>query len=184
MQYFDGERTTDVQSINLEGYGVKRKPGLTRQLSLREEFICIVYRQDINLKNTVFWFGVSSSQFSRNFTLWINFSSMELELLCKNAGPDEDGLASCLNQFPNLIVILDLFSETLFSVECHKQTHGIHKHYSTITFLVGIHPSWAMTYISKAYPGKSSWFSYTRTKGYGRHGVYDWKLRISLVVSN
>lgn len=162
MQYFHGERTTYVQSFNLDGYGVKRKPGVTRQLSLQEEFFSVLYRLQTGhlLEECSLRFGVSSSQFSRNFTTWINLLSMELELLCKNAEPDEDvGLASCFKPFPNLRVILDcteLFSETPSSVEYHKQTHSNYKHHSTIKFLVGIHPSGAVTYISKAYPGKSS----------------------------
>lgn len=44
MQYFHGWRTTYVQPFNLDGYGVKRKPGVTRQLSLREEFVSVLYR--------------------------------------------------------------------------------------------------------------------------------------------
>lgn len=125
MQYFHGERTTYVQPFNLDGYGVKRKPGVTRQLSLREEFFSVLYRLQTGhlLKECSLRFGVSSSQFSRNFTTWINLLSMELELLCKNAEPDEDvGLASCFKPFPNLRVILDcteLFSETPSSVEYH-----------------------------------------------------------------
>lgn len=162
MQYFHGERTTYVQPFNLDGYGVKRKPGVTRQLSLQEELFSVLYRLQTGqlLEECSLRFGVSSSQFSRNVTTWINLLSMELELLCKNAEPDEDvGLASCFKPFPNLRVNLDcteLFSETPSSVEYHKQTHSNYKHNSTIKFLVEIYSSEAVTYISKAYPGKSS----------------------------
>uniref|UniRef100_A0A8W8LDI8 THAP-type domain-containing protein n=1 Tax=Magallana gigas TaxID=29159 RepID=A0A8W8LDI8_MAGGI len=117
MQCFHGERTTYVQPFNLDGFGVKRKPCVTRQLNLQEEFFSVLYRLQTGhlLGKCSLRFGVSTSQFSRNFTTWINLLSIELELLCKNAEPDEDvGLA------------------------------------------IGIHPSGAVTYISKAYPGKSS----------------------------
>lgn len=118
---------------------------------------CTVYRQNIECSLR---FGVSSSQFSRNFTTWINLLPIELEPLRKNAVPDEDvGLASCFKPFPNLRLILDckeLFSKTPSVVECNKQTHSNKKHHSTIKVLVEIIPAGAMTYIFKAYPGKSS----------------------------
>lgn len=54
MQYFLSERTTHVQPFNLDGYGVKRKHVVARQLKLREEFFSTFHRQDIFLKNAVF----------------------------------------------------------------------------------------------------------------------------------
>lgn len=129
---------------------------------------CIVYRQDIYLKNAVCAL-VCSSQFSRNFTTWISLLSMELELLCKNAEPGEDvGLASYFKPFPNLRVILDcteLYSETPSSVEYHKQTHNNYKHHFTKKSLVGIHPSGADIHLL-------SWKVVRQTDHTRKHGPY------------
>ena len=44
MQYFYGERTKFVQPFNLDGYGTKRKPGVTTQLGLPEIFVSATVR--------------------------------------------------------------------------------------------------------------------------------------------
>lgn len=71
MQYFHGERTTYVQPFNLDGYDVKKKPGVTRQLSLQEEFFKVLYSlQTGNVEECSLRFDVSSCSVLRNFPTW------------------------------------------------------------------------------------------------------------------
>ena len=102
MQYFHGERTKFVQPFNLDGYGTKRKPVVTTQLGLREVFFSVLYRLQLGqlFEECSPRFGISSRQFSRNFTTWINLLSDEVELLCINAEPDEDIGLVASSHFP------------------------------------------------------------------------------------
>lgn len=133
-----------------------------RQLSLREDFFSVLYRLQTgySLEECMLRFVVSSRQFSINFTTLINLTPIHMEPLRKYAESGEDfGLAKCFKPFPILRVILtvqELFSETPSIVECNKQTHSNNKHHCTIKFLVEIIPAGALTYIFKAYHGKSS----------------------------
>lgn len=105
MQYFySKKKTTYVRPFHLDGWGLKKKPGVTRQLSLREDFFSVLYRLQTwhSLEECNLCFGVSSIKFFRKFTTLINLTPIELDLLRKNAEPDKEvGLASCLKPESN-----------------------------------------------------------------------------------
>ena len=96
-------------------------------------------------------FGVSSRQFSRNFTTWINLLSDEIELLCINAAPDGDiGFVASSHFQPQCYSDCSVTHHPMQSIISRNTGN------TNITQLSNFYPSGAVTDLSKAYPGKSS----------------------------
>ncbi|KAL5008464.1 hypothetical protein ScPMuIL_014045 [Solemya velum] len=159
LQYFHSARVLEYEN-HISSY--QQKSGPARSLSKEEEMFATLYRlkSGHSVTECARRIGVSVATFSRVFSTWVTFLSLELELLCKNAvaddPPDTDG---CFDLFYNLRIILDcteLFSETPTSLENHKQFHSNYKHHSTGKFMVGISPTGAVTYVSALYGGRAS----------------------------
>jgi hypothetical protein len=78
--------------------------------------------------------------------------------------PDREAIVmhmppQCKKNFPKLRIIIDcteVFIERSKNLLARAQTYSNYKHHNTIKFLVGISPSGAFTYISKAWGGRAS----------------------------
>ena len=132
MQYFHGERTKFVQPFNLDGYGTKRKPGVTTQLGLPGIFVSATVR-------TFIW-GVQSSLWCKLQTVLQKFYHLDQSFIWWNRTAVHKCSARwrywicCFKPFPTS-ELFGLFSNTSSNVEYHKQIHRKYKHHSTIKFL-------------------------------------------------
>ncbi|XP_061178177.1 uncharacterized protein LOC133186841 [Saccostrea echinata] len=116
-----------------------------------------LYVQDISER-----FQISSASFSMYFTTWISLIHAELKFL--NPFPSRDIInrtmpESFKSKYPSTRVIIDcteLFIQSSSSLINQSLTFSNYKHHTTVKFLVGISPSGVITFVSDAWPGKTS----------------------------
>ena len=153
MCYWRGETT------NFEGKAQSKGPD--RKLSFEEEFFIVL----VKLKTGNFnedlshIFDISKGQVSRLFSTWVNFLSNELRILFEMQESDSSQMAECYEAFENLRIVLDcteLMIQRASNLDARKKTFSNYKHHDTVKFLVGISPSLAVNYVSRAWGGRAS----------------------------
>lgn len=141
----------------------KPKPGPSRKLSVKEEFLLTLIRLrrgfDVEVLSDLF--GVHSSNISRIFTTWINFLFLELSFLI--SWPSKEQVTASLpkqfKHFPKTRVIIDcteFFIQKPSIPSSQRITWSQYKHHNTFKALVGISPTGAFTYVSKLFTGSIS----------------------------
>lgn len=116
-----------------------------------------LYVQDISER-----FQISSASFSMYFSTWISLIHAELKFL--NPFPSKDIITRTMPEsfkakYPSTRVIIDcteLFIQSSSSLINQSLTFSSYKHHTTVKFLVGISPSGVITFVSDAWPGKTS----------------------------
>ena len=107
-------------------------------------------------------FQISPASFSMYFTTWISLLHAELKLI--NPFPSLDIIQRTMPdsfkaKYPSTRVIIDcteLFIQTSSSLINQSLTFSNYKHHNTVKFLVGISPSGVITFVSDAWPGRTS----------------------------
>lgn len=116
-----------------------------------------LYVQDISER-----FQFSSASFSVYFATWISLIHAELKFL--NPFPSKDIIKRTMPEsfkakYPSNRVIIDcteLSIQSSSSLINQSLTFSSYKHHTTVKLLVGISPSGVITFVSDAWPGKTS----------------------------
>lgn len=141
-----------------------RQRASTGSLGLMDQLFAVLVRMRLGLYITDISerFQISEGTFSKYFSTWISFLSLELKSL--NPFPSRDIVnrtmpLSFKEKYPSLRVILDcteIFIQRSSNLVNQSLTFSNYKHHTTIKFLIGITPSGVISFVSEGWPGKTS----------------------------
>nr|XP_022344486.1 uncharacterized protein LOC111137338 [Crassostrea virginica] len=136
----------------------------TSTLPLIDQLFAVLVRLKVGLfvQDISDRFQISPASFSMYFTTWISLLHAELKLI--NPFPSLDIIQRTMPdsfkaKYPSTRVIIDcteLFIQTSSSLINQSLTFSNYKHHNTVKFLVGISPSGVITFVSDAWPGRTS----------------------------
>lgn len=139
------------------------KSGPARKLTIKEELVMTLMKLRLGLINDLLGdiFGVSSSTVSQIFNTYIRMLSKLLKPLIFWPSKEkiQDHLPKDLHNYPNLRVTIDcteVFIDRPRHLELQAQTWSDYKKHNTVKVLVGIAPNGAITFLSKAWGGRTS----------------------------
>jgi len=106
-------------------------------------------------------FNISASVLSKVFITWIHLMDKELSELCPFPSRELIALKlpSQFISFPNIRVIIDcteIFVQRASCFVAQSLTFSNYKHHNTVKFLIGITPTGAISFVSKAWGGRAS----------------------------
>ena len=98
--------------------------------------------------------GISMTQSSKIFTIWINYLFHELPVLFPfpSRAKIDKLMPFEFAHYPSTRIIIDcteLFSEVSSSMRAQSQTWSEYKHHNTWKAIIGISPNGAVTFVSK-----------------------------------
>ncbi|KAK7899648.1 hypothetical protein WMY93_020501 [Mugilogobius chulae] len=158
MRYWDGTRrvNTFVQTPQKSGPG--------RKLSIKTEFLMVLMKLKQGLTNEFLAsiFSISVSSCSNIITTWIKFLGFQLSGLVM--WPDKKSVRTMLpdslaKKYPNLRCILncsETFIERPRDLKLQAATWSANKKHNTLKYLVGIAPNGYISFISKAWGGRTT----------------------------
>ena len=143
-------------------------PHVTRKsLSLTkfQEFVLVLIKLRLNvpLKDVAFRFNISRSTASRIFSFWI--AVMDIRLSPMISLPDREKLWNTMpmcfqyafGKKVNVIIdCFEIFVEKPTNLLARAQTFSQYKHHNTIKVLIGITPQGTISFVSKAWGGRTS----------------------------
>eukprot|EP00117_Sycon_ciliatum_P003152 scpid97709/ scgid8066/ len=122
-------------------------------------YVLVRLRRNVSELELAHRLGVHESSVSRMFTTWINFLAYELAALHPFPETHPRVMATSFKRYPNTRIIIDcteIFTRRPSGLQTRKQLFSSYKHHNTLKFLVGISPSGAVLFISKAWGGRAS----------------------------
>lgn len=142
LSYWRGQDTTEAKANK------KPKPGPSRKLTVKEEFVLVLVRLrrgfDVEVLGDLF--GIHASNISRIFITWINFLYLEFKFLI--ARPSKEQVKSTLPKqfkyFPKTRAIIDcteFFIQKPSLPSSQRVTWSQYKHHITFKPLIGIFPT-------------------------------------------
>lgn len=168
MQYWRGSESHIPRKGNL-----KSKPGPARKLLIREELLLVLMKLRLALINDLLgdMFGVSSSSVSHIFNTYIKMLSTVLKPLIfwPHKQKIQEHLPKNMANYPNLRVTIDcteVFIERPRHLDLQAQTWSDYKKHNTIKVLIGIAPNGSITFLSKAWGGRTSDKKITSDSGF------------------
>ena len=120
-------------------------------------------RQNLSLEDLAYRFVVSKSKVSRKFLRLLDIAVIRLSFLIK--WPERVQLwktipTSFRQHFGSKVTVVidcfEVFIEKPLSLLARAQTFSTYKHHNTVKFLIDIAPHGVITYISKAWGGRTS----------------------------
>lgn len=141
----------------------KRKPGIQRQLTVKEEYLIVLCRLRLGLLNRHLGdiFAVSESTISKTVTTWVCLLAKIFNgtLLRWPSREVKRQFPKSFKKYPDTRVIIDateFFIEKPTSPCAQKATWSDYKHHNTVKLLVGFAPNEAFTFISEFWSGGTS----------------------------
>ena len=143
-------------------------PHITRRsltLTNYQELVMVLMklRLDIPYRDLAYRFGVSISTVSRIFSSWL--TTMEIRLSPLIYWPEREELWQTMPQWfqysfgKKTTVIIDCFEvfiEKPTNLLARAQTFSSYKHHNTVKVLIGITPQGSISFVSKAWGGRTS----------------------------
>lgn len=120
-------------------------------------------KQDIPLKDLAFRFGVSLSTVSRVFSCWM--IALDVRLAPLVSWPDREDLWRTMPQCfqdsfgKKVTVVIDCFEVFInrpSGLYARAQTFSSYKNHNTVKVLIGITPQGSISFVSKAWGGRTS----------------------------
>uniref|UniRef100_A0A3P8RV78 THAP-type domain-containing protein n=1 Tax=Amphiprion percula TaxID=161767 RepID=A0A3P8RV78_AMPPE len=170
-KYFTDRFLSDDRSVKLNT-GLPNKgtfnkllqSGPARKLSIRAEFLMVLMKLRLGLTNEFLAsiFSISASSCSTILTTWIKFLSVQLRGLV--IWPDKNLIrtmlpASLAEKYPSLRCILDCsetFTDKPRDLKLQAATWSDYKKHNTLKYLVGIAPNSHISFMSKAWGGRTT----------------------------
>ena len=163
MRYWGGTRRVIATKVR-KYVRTPQKSGPQRKLSIKTEFLIVLMKLRLGLTNEFLAsiFSISASSCSTIITTWIKFLGIELRGLV--IWPDKNSIrtmlpASLAEKYPNLRCILDC-SETFIDkprdLKLQAATWSDYKKHNTLKYLVGIAPNGHISFMSKAWGGRTT----------------------------
>ena len=192
MTYWCGSKTTileesssvlsklltsgDIQESLLDFSDYTLRPGQLRKLDIEQEFFLIMMKIRLGLLQTdiAYRFDISPGKVSEIFITWIKLMSKELGVLIiwPSKIQVRQTLPDCFKRlYPRVRTIIDcteVYTETPCSLECANLLWSEYKHHHTIKFLICITPNGSISWVSKAYGGRTSDVHIVRNSGFLR----------------
>lgn len=143
-------------------------PYITRRsktLSLFQEFIMVLMKLRLNvpLQDLAFRFCVSLSTVSRTFSAWMMVMDIRLSPLVRWPERDElwHTMPMCFQyafgkRTTIIIDCFEVFIERPSNLLARSQTFSSYKHHNTVKVLIGITPQGSISFVSKAWGGRTS----------------------------
>lgn len=165
MRYWRGEKNTVLCANNLKRKYLSspKKFGPQRKLVQIDEFLLVLMKLRLGLLelDLADRFNITTSTVSSTFFTWMKMLSIELKGMIEY--PPQDHVFSNLpkdaHAFPRLRSILDcteIFIERPRDLMVQSMTWSSYKHHNTAKILVGITPRGKISYLSKAWGGRTS----------------------------
>ena len=158
MQYWRGSQKYIPRQEILQS-----KSGPARKLSVREELVMVLMKLRLGLINELLgdMFGVSSSSVSQIFNTYARMLSKVVKPLIFWPPKERihEHLPKDMEKYPNLRVTIDcteVFIERPRHLDLQAQTWSDYKKHNTVKVLIGISPNGAITFLSKAWGGRTS----------------------------
>lgn len=133
------------------------------KLSVEDEFLMFLVKLRLNLLNEdiAFRFGVDASTVSNKFHKWLNLCYTHLGglVMWPDSGYMQLPEAFQNDKFKKTKVIIDCFEvfiERPSRLNARAKTYSRYKSHNTAKVLIGISPSGAVTFLSKAWGGRAS----------------------------
>jgi hypothetical protein len=169
MQYWRGSQNYVPRKENQQS----NKSGPARKLSIREEMLLVLMKLRLNVINELLgdMFDVSSSTVSHIFNTYLKLLSSLLQPLIFWPAKEKirEHLPKDMAPYPHLRATLDcteVFIERPRHLELQAQTWSDYKQHNTVKVLVGISPNGAITFLSKAWGGRTSDKKITAESGF------------------
>lgn len=164
VQFYTGLPSFDILNIVFHRIVpfVNRKSQL---LTRFEEFIMTIMKLKLNMpfEDLAYRFNVSVSTVSRTFQAWIIVMDCRLQPFIK--WPEHEALwhtmPQCFQQSfgKKVTVIIDcfeIFIDRPSNLLARAQTFSSYKHHNTVKVLIGITPQGTISFVSKAWGGRTS----------------------------
>jgi hypothetical protein len=165
MRYWAGAKRSAVK-VYQNSYFVKTgvKPGVTRQLSVRDELVLVLIKIRLGVQNAFLGclFNIYEGSFSSIFNTWIKFLAQQLKHLV--FWPNRDACRAMMpmslaRKYPTLRCTLDC-SETFVQRPCdlylQATTWSDYKHHNTVKYLVAISPNGHSSFTSSSWGGRTT----------------------------
>ena len=185
MRYWSGEKKSKATVRVYKTTPLKSGP--RRKLTLREELLMTLMKLPLATINEMLAdiFGVSNSVVSQVINTWVKLLASELRPLI--FWPSKDAIWSSFpkslgSQYRALRCTIDcteIFIEKPRHLRIQALTWSDYKHHNTIKFLVGIVPNGMVSFLSKAWGGRTSDKFLTRSSGF-----YDLLERDDLILAD
>ena len=135
-----------------------------QSLPLLQQFLLVLMKLRLSLydNDLAYRFGISQSTVSRYVNKWIDIMFVRFQPLIKWPTRDQIRLTmptEFRKNFRNCVSIIDcfeIFCEKSKSLEPRAQTWSSYKHHNTFKFLIAISPQGTITFVSKAWGGRTS----------------------------
>lgn len=128
------------------------------------QFLMVLMKLRLNLTDAdlAYRFGVSRSTVSRIFLKWITVMYARMKPLI--IWPEREELKRTMpyefvQHFKNCVCIIDCFEvfiERPSDLMARAKTYSNYKHHNTVKFLIGISPQGSISFLSKAWGGRTS----------------------------
>lgn len=158
--------TESVGEMNIASLGRKRK------LRSVDEFLLVLMRLRLGLlfKDLEFRFKISSSTVSKIFNSWILFmcECMQSIITLPELNVLQLRVPKCFEKFSDTRIVLDcteVFSQSPSSLENKSLTYSNYKSHDTFKALVGVSMTGAVVFVSRLWPGSTSYVEITRKSG-------------------
>ena len=139
-------------------------------LTIEDQFFYVLVRlrTGVSILEIAHRCGVSSGDFSKMFTTWVNFLAYELQAMHPFPEDSPRILAKAFLKFPSTRIVVDgteVYTKRPSGLMSRKQLFSHYKHHNTVKFLVGISASGAILYVSNMWGGEASDQKMTRECG-------------------
>lgn len=135
-----------------------------QSLPLLQQFLLVLMKLRLSLydNDLAYRFGISQSTVSRYINKWIDIMFVRFQPLITWPTRDQVRLTmptEFRRNFRKCVAIIDcfeIFCERSKSLEPRAQTWSQYKHHNTFKFLIAISPQGTITFVSKAWGGRTS----------------------------
>lgn len=164
MRYWFGAKRFSNISYKRKYRRTPRKSGPRRSLSLKDEFVLTLMKLRLALTNDFLCdlFGLSAGTCSSIINTWIKLLSKELA--CLVFWPSKEQIHQYMpqtlrNKYPSLRCTIDCsetFIERPRDLKLQACTWSDYKHHNTLKYLVAIAPDGLISFISRAWGGRTT----------------------------